>query len=336
LLLTGCHSVDPDPFTPFVSENVMLTKLPEEEGQLKFLVLGDWGRRGTERQRNVAEQMARVAEKVGAKFVFTTGDNFYNSGVDDVRDSHWRQSFENVYTQPSLQIPWYPALGNHDYRGSVRAQIEYSERSDRWKMPAPYYTFVEDLGNGESVRFIILDTLPLYRTRFNEIKGEGDAHQREAMEQLAWLDSTLAASESDWNLVFGHHPIYSAGAVHGDTDHFIDGLKPILVKHGVQAYFAGHDHSLQHLEDEGEDLEYFVSGAGAKLSGTESHPRAAFMTSRPGFALVALAPEQMLVQFIDSDGNILYGDVLERDESSLEPEEAPAEPAETVTVAPDK
>ncbi|MEJ0065789.1 MAG: hypothetical protein WDM85_10455 [Caulobacteraceae bacterium] len=33
-------------------------------------------------------------------------------GVASVNDPKWRTSFEDVYTAPSLQVPWYVALGN--------------------------------------------------------------------------------------------------------------------------------------------------------------------------------------------------------------------------------
>lgn len=41
-------------------------------------------------------------------------------------------TFEDVYNAVSLYIPWYPTTGNHDWHGSVKAQIDYTQYSSRW------------------------------------------------------------------------------------------------------------------------------------------------------------------------------------------------------------
>ena len=91
---------------------------------LNFLVFGDWGREGQKEQLAVAEQMGTAAAAIGAKFVVSVGDNFYEHGVKSVNDSQWQTSFEKIYTAASLQVPWHAILGNHDYHGSCEAQIE--------------------------------------------------------------------------------------------------------------------------------------------------------------------------------------------------------------------
>ena len=98
---------------------------------LNFVVFGDWGRQGEQDQVEVAAQMASAAKATGAKFIISVGDNFYEDGVASTDDPHWRKSFEEVYQAPSLQVPWYAILGNHDYHGNCEAQIAYSKINPR-------------------------------------------------------------------------------------------------------------------------------------------------------------------------------------------------------------
>lgn len=316
-LFAGCSGADPTPFTRFEHENVLLTKLPTDAGAVKFIALGDWGRRGFYYQTEVAEQMGVVAGSVDADFIATTGDNFYPSGVGSVYDAHWRESFEEVYDDAALFLPWYPTLGNHDYRGSIEAQVAYSEVSARWKMPAPYYAFTREIDDTTRAQFVFIDTPLLVPERVEAVP----AQQAAARRQLAWIDSTLASTNAQWKIVVGHHPLYSAGK-HGNDSLLTSMLRPILEGRGVQLYLAGHDHNLQYLETE--DLDQVVTGGGSRLRKVGANRLAVFAITRPGFALVSLAAEQILVQFVDHRGNILYGEVIEH---PMRPEHVP-EPVE--------
>jgi tartrate-resistant acid phosphatase type 5 len=48
-------------------------------------------------------------------FVVSTGDNFYSHGLKGPHDPYFKQTFSDMYSAPSLQVPWYAVLGNHDY-----------------------------------------------------------------------------------------------------------------------------------------------------------------------------------------------------------------------------
>jgi hypothetical protein len=104
------------------------------EPELAFAVVGDWGK-GNTKQKAVAEVLGKAAESIGARFIVSAGDNFYPRGVTSVSDPNWKTLFENVYTAPSLMVPWHAVLGNHDHRGSTAAQIAYSKTSTRWRLP---------------------------------------------------------------------------------------------------------------------------------------------------------------------------------------------------------
>lgn len=82
----------------------------------RFLVVGNWGERNQD-QKDVALEMAYVAEIFKPQFVLSTGDNVYPYGLTSNEDKRFNQSWTNIYgSYPSLrQIEWYSVLGEHDY-----------------------------------------------------------------------------------------------------------------------------------------------------------------------------------------------------------------------------
>lgn len=275
-----------------------------KNGGLNFVVFGDWGREGQKEQRAVAEQMGLAAEAIGAQFVISVGDNFYEHGVKSVSDEHWQKSFEKVYTAPSLQVPWHVALGNHDYHGSCEAQIDYSKISKRWRMPARYFKRTEHIPGGSTAEFFFLDTTPMAKASDDKDVTPDKLKNQDITHQLAWLEASLAASTAPWKILIAHHPVYSGG-VHGDTPFIVKKILPLLEKYGVQVYFNGHDHDLQHLQAGKVNL--FCSGAGSKVRESKSTEHTKFAKGgTPGFVTVALQPEQMDVRMIDAQGLMLY------------------------------
>mmetsp|Transcript_21438 Transcript_21438/g.68989 ORF Transcript_21438/g.68989 Transcript_21438/m.68989 type:complete len:371 (+) Transcript_21438:30-1142(+) len=123
---------------------------------LNFLSVGDWG--DTEAKTyHVAELMGEYAEAHDAQFVIAIGDNMYDTGVTSVNDGQFQSKFEDTFTAAALQVPFYVTSGNHDYYGSVDAQIEYTERSSRWTFPNYYYKRVIEK-DGISIALISIDT----------------------------------------------------------------------------------------------------------------------------------------------------------------------------------
>jgi tartrate-resistant acid phosphatase type 5 len=120
----------------FLTASLLAATTPQTASPngLNFLVFGDWGRQGEQDQVDVATQMAKVSKDLNPKFIISVGDNFYEDGVQSVDDSHWQKSFEEVYQEPALQVPWYCILGNHDYHANCDAQIAYNKINPRWNM----------------------------------------------------------------------------------------------------------------------------------------------------------------------------------------------------------
>lgn len=275
-----------------------------ETAGLAFLVLGDWGRCGEEHQTKVARQMGLEARAATPRFVVSVGDNFYENGVESIHDPQWKESFEGVYTADSLQVPWYAVLGNHDYHGNCEAQIDYTKASSRWKMPARYFQCTETVSDGCQVDMLFLDTTPMAEMSDDRVVSPAEIQSQNVAAQMEWLKSSLEASKARWKFVFAHHPVYSGG-VHGDTPFLVEHLLPLLQKHGVQAYFNGHDHDLQHLQ--AGSVNFFCSGAGSKVRETSKIEFTKFAKgSTSGFVSVALNPDEMTLRMIDWQGRMLY------------------------------
>lgn len=261
-----------------------------------FYVIGDWGRKGKYFQKDVAAAMNNCAAQAKPKFIASTGDNFYTFGVKNTADKLWKKSFEDIYNGENIKdIDWYVVLGNHDSYGNIHAQIDYSKKNPHWKLPTAYHSYFTPVSQTDSAEFIFTYSGPLANSNSSSTQA-----------QWNWIDSSLAHSTAKWKFVFGHHPVYSSNPLHGDTWALIEKLKPILEKYNVPAYFAGHDHDLQHQQPKGSSVDYFVSGAGSKLrpSGTYAHTK--FARSVAGFAVVALSGNKMSVWFVDKDSNVIY------------------------------
>ena len=271
-----------------------------------FLVIGDWGRDGAGHQRAVAHEMGKAAEQLAARCVISVGDNFYDNGVQSPSDSQWRSSFESVYSARSLQIPWYAALGNHDYRGSPQAQIDYSKGSARWRMPGRYYKVAGADFEAPQLDLFIIDTSPIaYKD-----SGQVDAaiamniRDQDVEAQLRWLDDELDRSRAPWKIVVGHHTLHSGGSAHGDTPQLVTQVEPLLQRHGVQAYINGHDHDLQHIHRGGVD--YIGCGGGFEGRPVHAVDGTRFCLARSGFAAIKLDTDMMQLEFRDYLGKNVY------------------------------
>ena len=276
-----------------------------EDASVSIILVGDWGRGGHHHQRDVARQMGRTAQDIGSLYTVSVGDNFYENGVISVSDPQWQSSFEDVYTEPALQTPWKVILGNHDYRGNVQAQLDYAKQSQRWQIPARYYAETLALPGGAVAAFYYLDTSPFIK-KYYGTKVAVDGQNSQA--QLDWLDAKLAASTADWNIVIGHHPIYTAqsdadGYEHDQQD-LIARLNPILRAHHVPIYICGHDHILQAVKMDG--ISYVCTGAGSETYPPGPTIRGGFASGAHGFMAARLSGRQLDWSFVDSAGNALY------------------------------
>ncbi len=267
----------------------------------RFMVIGDMGT-GGKGQAQVAASMARRASRTPIDFVLTVGDNFYPEGVSSVDDPQWQEKFERMYRDPSLQVPFYATLGNHDRLGNVQAQVAYTERSVRWRMPDRHYRFRQRLDDGTIVEFWALDSQSIARGR------------HDLAEQTGWLDRTMARSDARWRIVFGHHPLYGHTEDRGRNELMIEHVGPILERHGADLYLSGHEHAMEMIKP--------VRGVYHAISGGGSGPENAysvkwtdeseFVATGGGFLICRISRDQLVIEFVDIDGDTDYVQVIDK------------------------
>jgi hypothetical protein len=259
---------------------------------VRVLAFGDFGD-GSADQLNAAGAMRAYHQNPAHPFDFgmTLGDNFYEKGLNNTADVRWRKEWETPYGPMNIRI--YASLGNHDYNdsSSPTAEALYSQSSRSWCLPRAYYTYTAG-----PVQFFVLDT---------EILAVPGTNQSPGKTQKKWLEQQLQSSKATWKVVYGHHPIYSAG-YYSNNLILIDQLLPLLMQYKVDVYLAGHDHTLQYLKPVG-GVHFFVSGAGGhsieNLGDNPEQRRIWGAGKTPGFTVLEADAKSLTVSFFDSKSN---------------------------------
>jgi len=128
-------------------------------------------------------------------------------------------------------------------------------------------------------------------------------------EQLTWLEAELSKPlNTPFLVVMGHHPIYSDGP-HGDHAILIRDWEPLLRKHNVHLYLAGHDHDLQHLEFASHPTSFFLSGGGgADLYNLKIQPseRGPFAQKVYGFSHIEMTHDLLTLRHLNEQGQQIH------------------------------
>jgi tartrate-resistant acid phosphatase type 5 len=305
----------------------MLWKFPNYHSYPRFFVIGDWGRDGDYNQTVVADSMARKANLFHPNFIISTGDNFYEAGLVSADDPQFDSSFKDIYSHKELNVPWHVVLGNHDYgetdspksgpKGCSHAakdndecffgpahqlDVRLTARDPRWHCER---FFSIPLAGGD-VEIFFIDTTPIIRSYADDVWAinRGGVLQQSPEDQIRELEARLAASHASWKLVVGHHPIRTNHRPDHKFEDMVADVEPLLVEHGVQAYFAGHDHNLQHLHDPDSGYHHITSGAGSSIgSGFYGNKHSPFQWPGNGFVAVEMRKKTMRVEYIGVDGD---------------------------------
>ncbi len=184
-------------------------------------------------QMAVAEVMEQVCTLRGCDFATIAGDNIYEQGVTSADDFRFFDTFEIPYA--AFDFPFFITLGNHDNsqanalaeeggffgegRSNVRGdyQVEYTTRSDKWMLPARYYSETWPRGSSNPlVELFVLDSSPLTHYIRDDSGWFSEGFEEYLLDQTAWLQGALAQSQARWKLALAHHPYISNGD-HGNA-----------------------------------------------------------------------------------------------------------------------
>lgn len=267
----------------FRDENSRLpVAIPKSKLLLRFAAIADTGS-STKNQYAVGRAMTRYHEQNPFDTAIMVGDNIYNNG----EISKIKEAFEIPYADLLKRgVKFYAALGNHDVRtANGDRQVEYPQFNMQGQH---YYTHAHG-----DVKFFVLETSSIV-----------DPASTERAKQLAWLDRELAASKARWNIVYGHHNIYSAGVYKVDAIMQRD-ITPILKKHKVKLWINGHDHNYQRSKPIDGTTYLVCGGGGATLYPVKGQSWTAFAQSIHSFGIVEVYQDQILLTGIDSKGEII-------------------------------
>jgi hypothetical protein len=240
LLLAGCASEDAPPAT-------YSGAIHEARGF--FVVYGDtrdhdprevWRGHADEERQSVAQKIA--AEE--PDFILSTGD-LVRCGANR---SEWVRFDQENASIRERGIPYFPALGNHDYNGDASLAIDnffgHFPELRRHKWYGLSY---------RGLRLLVLDS--------NEDELTDDERTLEAK----WLEGEIAKADADdsvkWVVLLSHHTAYTNAVLFSDSlwvqETFVARARRTKK---LRAYFAGHVHSYERFRVDGVD--FVVSGGG--------------------------------------------------------------------------
>ena len=263
-----------------VAEGYCTTRKPRGQ-PIRFVAFGDnaYGEVG---QRAVAYH----AYQARPDFIMNTGDNVYESGLDD----EYQRYFFPIYNAdvanagvgaPILRsVPFYSVIANHDLHGKDadgHPAADFDAAADGLAYytnlylplngPAPAPQIVPTVGDQARIAEFTAAAGDRFPRMGNYSLDVGDVHflcldsnTYVDPTDLGWrryIDADLGATDAIWRIVVYHHPAFNVGAEHYEEQH-MRVLSPIFEAHGVDFVLSGHEHNYQRTRP----LRFTPSGVG--------------------------------------------------------------------------
>jgi Calcineurin-like phosphoesterase len=257
-----------------------------EPDVLRLVVFGDSGV-GSADQHAVARAIGVDAVPPG--LVMIVGDVSQPPASDAAYDSRFFAPYRSLLPA----IPFYAAMGNHDYEveaGKALLDVFTLPRNGPAGLAPESSYWLERAG----VQMIVHDT--------NQTMG------RLRDLSLPWHTET-ARRPADFRLVFQHHAMYSSGP---NYERFPAGslralLGPLYTATGVDIVFSGHDHLYERTRPIG-GVVYVTTGAGGAELYERQHTNAftlAFANDRHSYTHVEVRGRTLLLRQTDTEGQTI-------------------------------
>jgi hypothetical protein len=176
------------------------------------------------------------------------GDNFYPGGIIDSNKSFYEKEFKKYFNTNLFKM--YGILGNHDYMGNIKYQIN---NSNLFNMQNNYYIIKY---NNYDIYMIDTQILSPYVDNYQDIIYKNiytnnnhnmhDVLQYNKYKQLEWLNFNLQITKNKGKIpiIVGHYPVNSNGVYkdHNNNNKLYEVLLPLFLKYRIPLYISGHDH----------------------------------------------------------------------------------------------
>jgi len=212
---------------------------PETERSFRFVAYGDTR---TDAGAHAAVIQAIIASE--PEFVLHSGDLVSDGDNKTV----WGPEFFDPAYYLMINTPLLPIIGNHEGSGNLFRDFFSLGDNDDW--------FAFSYSN---VRFIGLNTHNASYSpgsdQYNWLAGYYEGEE--------WVPGELESAEctsADWQIVYFHHPPYTATSSHSDEIGVQTHLVPLFEEHGVDMVFNGHSHAYERYFNNG--IYYIVTGGG--------------------------------------------------------------------------
>jgi acid phosphatase type 7 len=203
----------------------LLRSKPFFKGDWTFVAYGDSKGSKFNRERTIPALL-----KLNPTLIINTGDmvNYgYGSGAKTGDWPEWEKESRAL----RQQIPFFPAFGNHEYRGKGFLGLPSRDGSELYSQ---FYDLPKDSGgNGLYYSFVYDNVTFIFLATWGDSLHPGTP-------QWKWLETIMKEAKTPHIVTVTHIPVYTVGSK--PNWEFAPEFTALIKKYGVRLHLSGHDH----------------------------------------------------------------------------------------------